>query len=370
LIVDDWAFAAPAQFLRGQLMNPDDHSEFGIANLKSISPKKVKLGQEALITTGYLETCEGFPLVIQPNGENLDLVTWAASNRSFIETELLKHGAVYFHKFHVDSVSQFENFARVLSPDLLDYHERAAPRVEVGNNIYTSTEYPADQPIPLHHEMSYSHNWPTKLWFCCLQPAQQGGRTPIADDRKIFNLIPPLIKEQFIRKKVMYLRNYGMGVDLPWQEVFRTTDRSVVEEYCRRARTEFEWMDRDRLRTRQVRQAVATHPRTGDTVWFNHAHMFHVSNLEPATRKSLQEEFEDDELPRNAFYGDGSPIEDSILAEIREIYQRHSVAFTWRAGDIMLVDNFLASHGREPFSGPRKVLVAMAELYTNQDILA
>ena len=267
----------------------------------------------------------------------------------------------------MDSVQQFEQFARSISPQLLDYSERAAPRTEVGDKVYTSTEFPSDQHIPLHHEMSYSHNWPMKLWFYCQQPAQQGGRTPIADDRKVFHLIDRKIKEQFMNKRVMYVRNYGEGVDLSWQEAFQTNDRSIVEHYCHKSGMQLEWLDNTRLRTRQVRQAVATHPRTGDVVWFNHAHMFHISNLQPNVRASLLAEFKDDELPRNAFYGDGSRIETSVLDEIREIYRAATISFPWQVGDILMLDNFLASHGREPFVGPRKILVAMAELFTNTE---
>ena len=251
---------------------------------------------------------------------------------------------------------------------MLGYLERAAPRKEVSSNIFTSTEYPADQVIPLHHEMAYSHNWPTKLWFYCERPATEGGATPITNDRKIINLIPPEIKEPFLRKKVMYVRNYGEGVDMPWQEVFQTTDRSVVEEYCRKALAHFEWRDENRLRTRQIRQAVMTHPQTGDTVWFNHAHLFHHSNLQPAVREALLSEFKEDELPRNAFYGDGSPIDSSVLETIRNIYRQQAVIFPWQKGDVLMINNFLTSHGREPYAGPRKVLVAMAGLYTNHAI--
>jgi alpha-ketoglutarate-dependent taurine dioxygenase len=141
----------------------------------------------------------------------------------------------------------------------------------------------------------------------------------------------------------------------------------VVEEYCRKARMTWEWKDGDRLRTRTVRPATVTHPVTGDTIWFNHAHMFHVSNLQPAVREALLAEFRDDELPRNAFYGDGSPIETSALDEIRGIYEEVALRFDWRQGDVLLLDNFLSSHGREPFTGPRKILVAMAELYTSEE---
>ncbi len=340
--------------------------EFG--RFKAVRRKAVSVSQEGLVRRGYLEGAEGFPLVMEPAVEGVNLAGWAAGQRGVIEEELLRHGAILFRGFRVGEVGGFEQFARAVSPDLLDYLERAAPRKEVGSNVYTSTEFPADQHIPMHHEMSYSHNWPTKLWFYCVKAAEQGGATPIADDRKIIKRLDPKIKEIFIRKKVMYTRNYSERLDIPWMDVFQTTDRAKVEEYCRSARTEFEWKDGNRLSTRQVRQAIATHPVAGETVWFNHAHMFHVSNLQPAVRESLLAEFREDELPRNAYCGDGSPIESSVLDEIRGTYQEAAVRFPWREGDILMVDNFLASHGRDPYVGPRSVVVAMAELYTNKDI--
>lgn len=337
------------------------------SRFSAVKREAIKLTQSSLVKTSYLKEEGAFPLVVQPAVNGLNAVDWAANNREFIERELLRHGALLFRDFHVEDAARFERFARCSAGELLDYRERAAPRMQIGAGVYTSTEFPADQYIPLHHEMSYSHNWPTKIFFFCQQPADEGGATPIADDRKVFHLIDPRIKERFIEKRVMYVRNYGEGVDLTWQEAFQTTERSAVEEYCRRSHTQFEWKDGDRLRTRQVRQAVATHPQTGETVWFNHTHMFHYSNLEPEVRRALLEEFGEDELPRNACYGDGSPIEASVLEEIRRAYSDSAVTFRWQKGDIMLLDNFLASHGREPFKGGRKILVAMAELFTNHD---
>jgi alpha-ketoglutarate-dependent taurine dioxygenase len=346
---------------RDGLKNP------ALRKFRPVERKIVRLSSAELVRTSYLDE-EHFPLVFEPDVDHVNLVAWAASNTASIESQLFQHGALLFRGFDIATAEQFEQFAKTLWPALLDYQERAAPRTEVSGHVYTSTEYPAEHRIPLHHEMSYSHNWPEKILFYCAQPAQEGGRTPIASDRKVFQLIDPRIKEQFMRKKVMYIRNYGEGVDLSWQEAFQTTDRAVVEEYCRKAHTEFEWRGADRLRTRQVRQAVATHPKTGDVVWFNHAHMFHLSNLEPGVRASLLAEFKEDELPRNAFYGDGSPIESAVLEEIRETYNRSSVTFPWQRGDILVLDNFLASHGREQFVGPRQILVAMADLYVNRDI--
>ncbi len=332
--------------------------------LKTARRQPMRLTAQALVSCAPLREGCDLPVVMRPAVEGVNLVSWAEGNRQSIESELLRYGAVLFRDFTVNSVPHFEQFARALCPALLDYSERAAPRREVGKNVYTSTEFPADQYIPLHHEMSYSHNWPMKLWFYCAQPAQEGGATPIVSDRKVFGLIDPKIKEQFMRKQVMYVRNYGEGVDLTWQEVFQTDDRAAVEQYCRRVGMSFEWRDGDRLRTRAVRQVVATHPQTGETVWFNHAHMFHVSNLTSAVREALLAEFRDDELPRNAFYGDGSPIETSVLEEIREVYRSSAVTFRWQKGDILLLDNLLCSHGREPFVGPRQIMVAMGEMYS------
>lgn len=325
--------------------------------------KVVTLSSEALVRSSYLKEGQWFPLVLQPAVEHLNPVAWIAASSDYIEQQLLRHGAILFRGFRIEGPEGFDKFIRALSPNLLEYNERAAPRVKVADNIYTSTEFPADQYIPLHHEMSYSHNWPLKIWFYCAQPAATGGATPIACDREFIRRLDPAIKEKFLNKGVMYVRNYGEGLDLSWQDAFQTNDKSDVEEYCRRAGTDFEWKDEQRLRTRQVRQVLTTHPKTKETVWFNHAHMFHVSNLDPAVRGSLLAVFKDDDLPRNAYYGDGSPIESSVLETIRSTYQEIAFTFTWQKGDLLMLDNILASHGREPFTGPRKILVAMAELF-------
>ncbi|HEV2891992.1 MAG TPA: TauD/TfdA family dioxygenase [Frankiaceae bacterium] len=327
----------------------------------------LRVSEADLVATGSLDGGDPLPLVISARVPGLDLADWGADQRDFVDARLLEHGAILMRGFAVGSVERFEAFARALAGDLLDYKERAAPRIAVKEKVFTSTEFPADQTIPLHHEMSYSHNWPSRIWFYCAEPSPSGGRTPIASDRRVFEELDGAIKARFMAKKVMYVRNYGEGVDLPWEEAFQTDDPAVVEEYCRASRTTCEWRDANRLRTRAVRQAVAVHPRTGDTVWFNHAHLFHPSSLPAAVRDALLGSFAEDDLPRNVFYGDGSPIPSSVVEEIRAVYDQAAVRFSWEAQDVLLVDNFLVSHGREPYEGPRRVLVAMADLFTSPE---
>ena len=186
----------------------------------------------------------------------------------------------------------------------------------------------------------------------------------MADSGKVFERISPEIRKLFMKTNVMYVRNYGDGVDLPWQKVFGTTNKSDVEAYCREVGMEFEWKSGNRLRTRQTCQAVATHPGTGKSIWFNQAHLFHASSLKQEVYKSLSEEFEEDDLPRNALFGDGSPIDPDVLNHIRQAYSEEETVFAWREGDILMLDNMLVAHGRKPYVGARRVVVGMAQPFS------
>jgi alpha-ketoglutarate-dependent taurine dioxygenase len=328
---------------------------------KAIKPKATAPTQLELVETSFLNGST-LPLVFQPRLRGVDLIEWAQHNRDRIERALLKHGAVLFRNFNVG----VDEFARVFAPDLMDYREPSTPRSQVKDKVYTSTEFPPDRTILLHNEMSYSDAWPMKVWFCCELPAKDGGETPIADSRQVFELLPPEVRQRFAEKRVMYVRNFGDGFGLSWQTVFGTTSKEEVEARCHRTGIEFQWKDNDRLRTWQVRQAVAKHPQTGEYVWFNQAHVHNILSLESALRESVLSVADDQEYPLdiNTAYGDGTPLEAETIQRIHDAYEQATVAFPWQTGDILMVDNMLVAHGRAPFSGPRKIVVAMAQPYS------
>jgi alpha-ketoglutarate-dependent taurine dioxygenase len=341
----------------------DQSSPPEVTSLKSLGAIKrrtVIVSSAALVRFAALPAGD-LPLLVEPAVAGVDLATWAASNRELLEEKLHRHGGILFRGFNLQGPEDLEAVIRAVSAELLEYRERSSPRTAVKGNVYTSTDYPADQPIFLHNENSYQKEWPLKIFFLCRQPPPEGGETPLADCRKVLSRIAPEIRERFASRRWTYVRNFGDGFGLAWQTVFQTSDKQAVERHCLEKDIKVEWKDGDRLRTRAVRSALARHPKTGELLWFNHATFFHISTLEPGVRDALQAEFAADELPANTYYGDGQPIEPEVMEHLRAAYRSETVSFRWQQGDLLMLDNMLVAHARAPYRGPREILVGMAE---------
>jgi alpha-ketoglutarate-dependent taurine dioxygenase len=300
------------------------------------------------------------PRSVRPRVDAVDLAQWMAQHPRAIDELLARDGALLFRGFALPNARDFAAVAAAAGGEPFAYVERTTPRVEVGERIYTSTEYPATETIPLHNESSYASRWPSRLLFYCEEPATSGGATTLADSRAVLRALPPSLVESFTRRGVLYVRHFGAGVGLSWRETFQTDDRSRVEDYCRAHGYAFEWRG-ESLRTRRVAPAIATHPATGERAWFNHAAFFHPSSLPPSLHAALRAQLPPDELPHQTFYGDGGEIGTSELEAIRAAYAQARIAVAWQRGDVLLVDNMLVAHGREPFAGTRRVLVAMRQ---------
>jgi alpha-ketoglutarate-dependent taurine dioxygenase len=312
------------------------------------------------ITASDLKPIGGLPILLDVETSGLDAVNWAEEYQQDIQSLIKINGAVLIRGLKAHGSTQFGRILSILfGSELLEYTYRSTPRTRLRGNVYTATEYPASEVIPQHNENSYSRNWPNRIGFMCALPAETGGETPIGESRVVYNMLPKPIRDKFEQKGVMYVRNYS-ALDLPWSVVFQTDDRSRVEDYCKANELDYEWLENDRLRTRQVTPATAAHPHTGGKIWFNQAHLFHVSSLGKDVAETLLASLGEENLPRNSYYGDGSPIEPEALELIRSIYEQTKIKFAWRKNDLLLLDNMLFTHGREPYTGARKVLVGMA----------
>jgi alpha-ketoglutarate-dependent taurine dioxygenase len=298
------------------------------------------------------------PLIIEGTGPAADLL---ARDRDGVRAGLTEHGAVLLRGFDVGGVPGFEASVRALAGEPLTYTEQSSPRTRIKGNVYSSTEYPAHAEIPLHNEMSYQAVWPLTLFFHCQQPPDTQGATPLSSIRQVYRLVDPEVRTEFERRGWMVVRNYGDDIGLRWWTAFNTRDRAEVERLCQEGEVRSEWIGSDGLRTRAVRQVVHRHPVTGEPVWFNHIVLFHESSLAPALRDGLLDIYGPDGLPNNTYYGDGGVIPDQVVDHLRACYRAASTRFDYQRDDLLVVDNMAVAHGREPFTGPRKIAVAMAE---------
>ncbi len=160
---------------------------------KRIKPKAVNIASQELITTSYLQPEQRLPLIIQPNDNDIDLADWASNHREYLETNLLQHGAILFRNFKTDTVAKFEKVVSAICPQLFaNYGD--LPREGKSEKVYKSTPYPSDRAILFHNESSHLHQHPLKIWFGCVQPAQQGGETPIVDCHRVGSVIKKCIR--------------------------------------------------------------------------------------------------------------------------------------------------------------------------------
>lgn len=301
----------------------------------------------------------------QPQMPAVNLMAWAQEHRQHLEQQLQQSGALLFRGFDLPNASAFEQVATAMCPELFgEYGD--LPRTEIGGKVYGSTPYPEDRAILFHNESSHLEQWPMKIWFFCVQPSRFGGETPIVDCRQLYQRLSPAVRDRFAQKQLMYERNFVPGLDVSWQGFFQSDDRHQVEQHCQDKGIACLWLENGGLRTRQVRAAIATHPYTQDSVFFNQLQLHHFSYIDPDTQASLRSLLGNDCLPRQVYYGDGSDIEPEVLAEVNAAYQACAQQFTWQQGDVLLLDNMLMAHGRQPYTGPRKIVVALGQMITAQ----
>lgn len=302
------------------------------------------------------------PVVAPPPGLSyVAALAWLEDRRTAIRTELLRHGAVLLRGLPVREPSQFAEIRDRMVERRAFYREKATPRSAYGADIYSSTDLPPMQSIRLHNENSYTLEFPGLLLFCCLVAPSEGGATTVADGRRILDDLPADLVGRFRRRGWLLTRNYHSHVGLPWRTVFGTTSPTEVESYCERNLIGCAWTDDSGLRTAQRRSAIVRHPVTGEEAWFNHAAFWSRWSLDEEVREVLGTTYGEDGLPFDTAYGDGTAIAPSEVDVLNAAYDRATLRDRWRSGDVLLVDNILAMHGRDAFRGDRSILVAMGD---------
>jgi len=310
----------------------------------------------------HWEVEAGRPAALTMPEHDLDgTCEWLADHQQAIRQGLDLHGAVYLRGLPVRSVEDFARVRDVVVARRAAYQEKATPRSDFGDDVYSSTDFPASQAIRPHNENSYALRFPGVLVFCCLVAPERGGATPVTDVRRVLRAVPRPLAERFSTTGWALVRNYAEHISLDWRTAFGTEDPAQVERYCAENRIAHRWGADGRLRTIQRRSATIRHPRTGEEVWFNHLVFWNEWSLDPDVREVFVEDLGSDNLPFNTAFGDGEPVGRDDIRLLDDAYREATVRETWRPGDVLIVDNILAAHAREAFAGDRRVLVSMGD---------
>jgi len=333
----------------------------GSRGLGTVRRTAVDLSAFNPIRETLLDEDQPLPLVIEPALKGVVLEEWLRANHELVEEKLTLYGGILFRGFGLNAPQEFERAATAICGDLFSEYGDL-PREDVVGKVYTSTPYPQDKSILYHNESSHLSSWPGKINFFCITVATEGGATPIVDCRKVYQGLSSEVRQKFAELGLLYVRNFCKGLDVSWQRFFGTEDPSVVEKLCGARGMVCEWTSPGGLRVKQRCQAVARHPRTREMTFFNQVQLHHIHCLDPEVRQSLLSMFKPEDLPRHVYYGDGSTIEDSVMDHIGETYEKYAVRFQWGRGDMITLDNMLTAHARDPYSGPRKIVVALGNM--------
>ncbi|MGP3919935.1 TauD/TfdA family dioxygenase [Nonomuraea sp. 10N515B] len=305
------------------------------------------------MTSADLELNPGKPPILSVTGP-IDAAEWVAEHRELLTETLLGHGAVLVRGLGVRDAALLGQLSAQLMESTVTDREAFARRQPLGGPVFSSLEWPADQPMCMHHEQSYLLEVPRLLAIGCFLAPVSGGCTGLADAEAVLAALPDSLVTRFAQTGWTLRRSFKEVVGLPWRDAFGAADREAAEKYCQDNQISFDW-EPDGLLTRQTRRAVLDHPVTGRPVWFNQIAFLNEWTMDPAVREYLVMQLGADGLPFNTCYGDGEPITPETVRTINEVYESLTVREPWQAGDLLLVDNVRMAHSREPYQGRREI---------------
>lgn len=289
------------------------------------------------------------------------LCLWLEQNLDLVFDQLQEHGALLLRGYQVNTPEDFADVVEALQLENMPYIGGAAVRNKVaGGKVLTANEAPPSEPIPFHHEMAQVPSPPAYLAFCCDVPPGAGGETPIILSHAVYTFAAthyPAFTAQVEALGVRYIRTLPeeddptSAIGRSWKSTYQTQDRSEAETRMQEQGTQWEWLANGNLKTTTRKlPAIRVEPRTGKKTFFNAmvaAYLGWVdSRNDPVKAVTL---------------GDDSPVDHEAMMGIADFMERTKVAIPWVKGDVLLVDNGLTMHSRNPFTPPRRILASVAK---------
>ena len=305
-----------------------------------------------------------FPCIVV-NNNNASTVEEAVAlinaNKVELEQMLRRSGAILFRGFPINSAETFDSFSAGFNYPDFTYQESLsnAVRINFTKRVFTANEAPKDVEIYLHHEMAQTPISPAKLFFFCLAAAEQGGATPLCRSDKLFEALTaadPALAADFEHKGLKYTtympadNDINSGQGRSWKSTLSVENVEEAHQKLTELGYDWEWLEDGSLKaTTPILPAVIT-LENGVKVFYNQLIAAFMGWKGVRENPSVAIKF-----------GDGTAIPITGLEKIVELSEKFTFDLPWQDGDVALVDNEMAMHGRRPFTGDRKrqVLVAL-----------
>ncbi|XP_065656062.1 dapdiamide synthesis protein DdaC [Hydra vulgaris] len=310
-------------------------------------------------------------LVVRCNDtNNVTLCDAANKFRFYIDENLSQYSAILFKKLPIKTESDFNLFMSHSGYKSIAYVAGNASRSKLVGEVYETSNEPADLSIEPHNEMSYHVTFPRKIFFCCLTPPLTDGETPIAFNRDIIQHIDKNYLEKVEKRGIRYIRNHGnkkLTKYMTWQDIYSTSSHQEVETKLRKFNNNWKWNENETLTTWYTTSPIIYHPETGEKIWFNQLSAAHNTYYK-CHPDYIGKQLKDHEYFLHTTYGDGEEFEPELVQHIRNVAWNASIGFQWEKGDVIVLDNLLAQHGRLSYTGKRKIVVSLTDILKREAV--
>jgi len=301
------------------------------------------------------------PLEIRASAaDNEQGEAYFSKNAASIKKDLLKYGAIWFRGF--DLMKDVKGHRTMykslgLDPCLDPLHssglrkfssERDALYEEV-NKASLRGHY-----IGLHSESTAKRTAAYAAFVCFQKATEGGGRFLVADGAAILGELDPKVLQKLYDRKIrISVSNLDIPPSFPGpikEGIKGLVDAAVAPKFDMDLEMMYEQDGKPgRLQAVETAESpVNRHPVTGLPVWFNNAHN-HARKLRDRRPCGVPEVG-----MTEVFYADTmEPLTLEDCTEIKRASEKHITALAMEPGDVLLVDNYRALHGRDVFQGDR-----------------
>ena len=284
---------------------------------------------------------------------------WISSGRDELVAEAADCGVVLFQGLPLRTPDDFHSFVELFDLPAFTYEDSLsnAVRVNYTPRVFSANEAPSEVTINLHHEMAQTPIYPSKLFFFCQEAPDSGGATPVCRSDVLWDRLVdenPGFANRCEEKGLKYshvmppFEDFRSGMGRSWKSTFSVQTKDELESRMSELRYSLEWMEGECARaTTPALPAVRT-LAGGRKVFFNQlvAAFTAWDDSRNESAKALT-------------FGDGSPMDLEGARLAAELAEELTFDLSWQPGDVALIDNFVAMHGRRTFVGKRKVLASL-----------